>query len=471
MRKQLFIAALLLSGTQLAGAQEMPRKANSGKFNVFQAGILKQQHHPATAKPAADAPQRLIAVAAYVGDALNDSAFYNYGGGRFSDLSNLDMGAYQDNFIPTSPLNPVEEGSMTNNYLAYDTMRYFVRTPGGILPAALAVKTYDGSDRMVYSDIVNYTVTGAAAARRRFYVAYQGSGNDILKSIALVDTSTAVTGMFDTAQVLRVQYNTAGQRVLDSSAYPIDADLEQVAYTYTPSGKLASVTFSYSDDGGASFTPDSRSTYTYDESGRLVETLEEAFDGAAWTPGYLDSFSYTGTRALYTTNKGFGYGGGWQPDYRLDGVLMPDFDAFESFVVRQDEGSGLEPVLKVTFEYNAMKHRTLMAYYITEGTGIPEDPTLEIKYYYEVAASVPAVAASVPAVSLYPNPATTHINVSGEGQTRVSVYSLSGQVVLQQHGVAHAGKLMLPVGSLPAGTYVADVQSANGRAQVTFVKQ
>lgn len=470
MNRQLLFTVLFLGCGGLAFGQSLPQKSEPAKSKGVKANILRQQCLQTGAKGTAGVNERMTGASSYQGDIMIDSAHYVYSGSRYTAVTNMDLASYQDNFIPTSEDAPMAFGSTITNYFGYDTMRYYAKVSGGLVLRAIANKTYDSEDRAVMMNVKNFNTAGVPMMQRRFYVDYTGTGEDISQTIGLIDTSGMFTGMFDTGVVLNVSYLAPGQREKDATHFPMDNLYQQIHYGYNSAGLISTVYYTSSADG-ASFDTASRSVYTYDESNRLIEGLDEVYDGIAWTPDYLDSFGYTGSSPLYTYNKSFTYGGGWVPEYQFDGILRTDFTAYDTVVITQDNGMGMMPLLQLKMLYNANEHVTRMVYYLTDGAGgFEEDSFQEVNYYYGGPVSVPEVAAKPVVVSLYPNPAGKYVLLEGTGLVRASVYNLSGQLLFTQSGNA-AGRITLQIAHLPAGTYLATVQTEKGSKQVKFVKQ
>ncbi len=87
-------------------------------------------------------------------------------------------------------------------------------------------------------------------------------------------------------------------------------------------------------------------------------------------------------------------------------------------------------------------------------------PSLEITYYENNSATAIEPDATQSAIKLYPNPATTHFTVeSEEGTGRVSVYGLSGELVLSEALTQTTQRVDIP--QLTKGVYLVKVETAN----------
>lgn len=456
-----------------AYAQALPQKGGNPKFKTVKGKILNQQMAKTAAKGTAGVNERLIGASTYQGDIMGDSATYVYSGTRYAAVNNMDLGSYQEQYNPAANDAPFELGNSITNYLAYDTMRYYANEGSGLALGLIVTKQYDTDDRLTRLNVLDFNA-GVVNDQRRYAVSYEGTGTDIKQTVMLQDTSALFSGLFDTVGVMSVAYQSAGRRDKDSFRSYLDMEYQRATYAYTASGRIASLLYSSSSDG-VTFTPDSRVTYTYDGSDRLVAGLEEFYDGTAWQPDYVDSFGYTGSSALYTYNKTyFSDGTSWIPVFQWDGILNPTFTAFDTAYVMQDLGFGIQPLMQLVFKYNTNEHLTnLDLYFADTAGGYAEDPIAEIRYFYgpiDPVSVATAPAQQVP-VKLYPNPATSHVFVEAEGQVSVSVYNLSGQLLIQQNGMAQNGSLQLNIANLPAGTYLADVQTEKGSSKVKFLKQ
>ena len=72
------------------------------------------------------------------------------------------------------------------------------------------------------------------------------------------------------------------------------------------------------------------------------------------------------------------------------------------------------------------------------------------------------------AIELYPNPAKTDVAVKGKDLQTATVFSLDGQVIMEQSLLTTN---TLSIETLPAGTYLVEVQTANGIGRERLVKR
>lgn len=100
------------------------------------------------------------------------------------------------------------------------------------------------------------------------------------------------------------------------------------------------------------------------------------------------------------------------------------------------------------------------------------DYTTEIYNFFAACMQNTGISENVAAaLNVYPNPATTLLNVEAAGAiSEVAVYDLSGRMVLS-HQVSEEGAVALSIANLSAGTYVVKVQTQNGIEHKTFVKR
>ncbi len=78
------------------------------------------------------------------------------------------------------------------------------------------------------------------------------------------------------------------------------------------------------------------------------------------------------------------------------------------------------------------------------------------------------VGEQLPVVNLYPNPATGNITVAGEQLETIALYDLTGEKVLAQ-SIKH-NRANIDIAALPAGTYIAHIQTALGVVTTQLVK-
>ena len=81
---------------------------------------------------------------------------------------------------------------------------------------------------------------------------------------------------------------------------------------------------------------------------------------------------------------------------------------------------------------------------------------------------VMSVAGHAESSAVFPNPATETVSFQLPAAAPYRVLNVLGQVL---HGTAEAGLTTLPVATLPAGTYLLELQSSTGRNVQRFVKQ
>lgn len=77
------------------------------------------------------------------------------------------------------------------------------------------------------------------------------------------------------------------------------------------------------------------------------------------------------------------------------------------------------------------------------------------------------------AINLYPNPATTQLNISGEGlmeNTEVTIIDITGKIVIQQKLNASVST-NIDINGLSAGVYVARIATTNGSENLKFIKK
>lgn len=471
MKTNLLIAAALMLSTLQLSAQSTKRSNFSSHLKPQARQILATQQKATVAKPTGGGTERLMASSYYNNEgpallAVMDSTYFTYSGSRTSLLSNLNPGSYNDYFDPSEMLYPMELYPANFNYLQYDSA-YNYGLSVSILPLKrINTKQYDDQDR-----VTNFTSqqVGSSGFASRYLLSYNGDMQTPDSVWFQADTSSDLSGMYQTIITLGITYDGSDRRIADTLYYET-GNYMAITYQYTPEGLLASTT-TYNSSDGVTYEQHARSTYTYDELGRLILDFEEYNYGSGLENDYLDSFTYSGSSMLYTWEKGaYWFEGAWQPDYQMEATLM-SFEAYNEVIVSYFDGTAFAPDAKYKMTYNANQHLlSQIIYYAVDGT-FDSSPDEAYYYYYE---DIPTAVAHLEAPAgnlLYPNPAANFVFIAGTGKIKVSVYNLSGQLVIQQSGVAQNGGLQLNVASLPAGTYVADVQTEKGHSKVKFVKQ
>lgn len=484
MKKQLVLAGMLLATAHSVFAQSGSRKQRFENYQKQKAGMLSQQLHQSAAKGTATDPVRLTTSVTYEQGVLMDSISYIYGGARASEINPLDPASQFGFFRPDNPFRPFEIGNFAHDYLPYDTMYVYQFDGSTVALNTWVARIYDGADQMTEMWVKEY-YNGAVVASYKFHPAYDGSSS-MTGAAVQEDTSPDFSGSFADAGSLTILYNSESQRTEDLLVYSPSSNHWKREYTYNPAGRLASMTESGSEDGGATFVEDIRYIYAYDSDNRLIQVEELEYDGSSWTTFIDDVFGYTGTSQLPTYNfTMLAYTPGvLEPHSQMDAVLLPGYDRYDTVYIKENMGAGLEDYSFVKVHYNADGHITSREEYLWEdapaitaakGVAYEAVPNTITSYTYSAVmpSSIPNATTQQEqaSVSLYPNPAATGIFVAGTGRMQVSVYNLSGQLLLQQSGTAQNGGMQLNIASLPAGTYIADVQTEKGSSKVKFLKQ
>lgn len=470
MKRSLFILALLAGTISNSAAQHARSNPFTEHLNPQASSILASQLLRAASKPGGAATEQLIASSFYGSEGAElvpmDSLRYVYSGDRTSMLWNLNMSSYDNNFNPMEPVLALAEGPSSQNYLAYDSAYYYGYLLSALPLSMYHVKDYDGLNRVrkyrqIYAD--------AGAPVQQYVISYKESSFLMDTVLLQVDTSAAMTGEFETIKRLTITYDGSSRRWKDSVWYNT-GDYEAVLYEYNPEGLLYKSSFYYSGDG-TSYDIYERNTYTYDVMDRLTVLFNEYEGPSGLEPSYVDSFSYTGSSLLYTEDKGYYWeSGAWLPDY-LFAATLSSSDAYDEVVISYTDGDSLVPSIKAEMTYNLSGYLTAMYMYYEMGSDFGPDPQAVYYYYYEDLPTGVSSLPANPAIIVWPNPAGDFLNVGLANVSSVVVYNASGQQVLRQAGPGRGLSVRLPVRDLPAGLYLAELNTPAGPHKIRFVKR
>ncbi len=172
---------------------------------------------------------------------------------------------------------------------------------------------------------------------------------------------------------------------------------------------------------------------------------------------------------------------------QVDGVSQSDFESYQTSMLNDtlsEIGSDWKSFSMTTFKYEVAP---AVVYFVQDTAGT--DKSIWKLYFTGFSGSATGTYSFIKKnlgvtgvnnfsernLTVYPNPASHEINVIHDfsGETKITVYNISGQPVLKTQNTESAGlnKNTLNINSLPAGLYSLHVQSGNEIKTVKFLKK
>ena len=143
--------------------------------------------------------------------------------------------------------------------------------------------------------------------------------------------------------------------------------------------------------------------------------------------------------------------------YMLSLSINPTYEIFvQDTAVRQHEyvgyGLTLMPLDSGVFEYDIQN-------YTIDGC----DSVIHLTLYVQYNDGVQQYVQQEPSFNLYPNPATTYVNIDGEGMERVYVYNALGKLMMVSEADSDT-HTRLEFVNYPVGYYIVKIQLSDGRS-------
>lgn len=486
MKKLLTFFCVLGTLPLCSSAQQRILPASDASFERKTLEILNKQLQRHGMKPAAGDPICLTSYALYVEGALRDSIRYVYSGGRGTGMQPADVTYDHGFYWPQAPVTPSELSNTSHDYMPYDSMFCFFADSAGLLSEYKRyMKSYNSDNLLTQLLTQDFT---AAFNSYKYEVLYDEAGR-LLQVLSGLDFSEDLSGDYHPHINMYFGYDVTGLRTLDSVIAPglLDARYNNYYY-YNPAGLPDSMIQVHASGAGFSYYNHMRFNYSYDSLQRLIKAQRELWlADTGWVTMTEQHLSYTGNAKLPTYRLVLDAGNWDEPllPYALyEATLLPGGLQYDTVFVKLDVSGGgvLENYALWKNHYTAddVLSAQYVYYWSSEGStllggsaaGYSHSPGELHQYTYT--GLTPAAVPESPLFStgcVYPNPAKDYLMVEVAGLASVVVYNLAGKLLLQQNGDAHMGRMKLNIASLPAGRYMAEVKSAQGRQQLNFVKE
>lgn len=401
-------------------------------------------------KPTADAPL-LLSTVHYItrADTLSpfDSSWivYSPGGTRVSELYTFRWSSGQ--WIPYDRYTYRYNSNNLNDQTLYDTWN---------------------ATNADYVPLVRYTYSHDAAGER------SGLFYEIWHRISARYRNGLMEYYTVDANGLRI---SAMQQVWNIAGSSWDNNTNET-YAHNPQGKVQNYVYHFWDASAATWAPKRQLTTSFDASG-LIPVLEEENTwisaSAAWSPKLRFVNSVSGSRIRSRVKEYYDLNAGsWSPASRetltynangdLDESLMADWNA----AARRFDDS-----YRSSYMYNSWYQPKRIDKLIPDlGKWIVASGAEQTRYYYvgdtvKPSLGMPAAGAVTETLAVRPVPASEVLTVDlqsrGAEPLSLTVFDMSGRAVIHEKLAAPAARTFsIDVRSLPAGSYVVNVQTAAG---------
>lgn len=216
---------------------------------------------------------------------------------------------------------------------------------------------------------------------------------------------------------------------------------QTVDYEYE-NGRLANVIWSIADWGG-SLQYDEKLTYYYNANGQ-VETIQDSLYSSGWEASGYEGFVYddNGNCTEHTSYNDLG-----NPTDRS--IFEYDNRLLSQTLVPVHPEIERPAYFSYVNIYNVEHWYTLDANYVFQYV---------CDFIYEYSAASTVEEHVINSVSCFPNPANNMITIAGEENSNVTVFDMSGRLVMQ--GILDGNQLN--VSNLYPGTYLMQIKESTG---------
>lgn len=418
--------------------------------------------HLSTAQKTTAAHERIVGYSVYVfngtGMGLQDSTNFQYSNARGSQFNPNNMFLDEEN-IP------------------FDTATYFVDFGSGIEFDRAHKATFDNSDRR--TSVVELR-QGSTSSRENFRdrrFNYDASGNLSITYVLGWNTST---NQWDTLTRRHYAYNSQNQLIADSIYVYSSSDfISKTEYSPDGSGNQLEIALYQRQSGN--WVPQFLEKHTYDALNNLTTNVGMDYDVsiADWVNSSFDTFAYNNNHLYHftesqiwntTTNS-------WENSRREFRTLNSTGDrvAIQDMKNWDAQTNTWEDEVVIEWTYTSMGNPLLGLLSVDFG-GPFEVGNINAFYEQYHDLHVADAKEKTNALTVYPNPATSVINLQWAQPVRdakISITNMAGQQVYQTNQSVNGSSASVQISHLPAGTYLLSVHDNTGTAleTKTVVKQ
>ena len=367
-------------------------------------------------------------------------------------------------------------GIFTKPKILFDTLYHWEVDPNTLVygPYETGYATYDAGNNL--KSYKSFTIDSVVYPNMLYANRFTTAGN--------IDTafgSTLSMGIADSAFKQFFTYTATGKISRDST-YERHLGTWRLAsksvYTYNTGDDLIQID-NYANTTDTSFllplVEQVKYVNTYDASHRLVTVNSSFFNGTTLSPYVKDTFAYSGTTTYHNTWKEYQWdaiNGYWAPMFYMYKTInlstgLPDtvrINGFDSLA-----NSWIPQTLEV-MSYNSFNDPVTLKEYDYNFVSFPTTPNFTTTYYYQTFinnAAVPASPGDGLMASVFPNPATNQITVTGldiasGSPIVISLINGAGQFVSRESRPTTKDPV-ISVAGLPPGLYELMIQNAAGQ--------
>lgn len=385
---------------------------------------------------------------------ISDSTLYKYTSDRGSSIE-FGSDLFLNDYGITDEVN-------------FDTAWKYADQGSGLESVGRNKCDYDGNGyKILYRE---QNKTGSNYVNSNETRAVRDANGNITKEVGFTWNGTG----WDSTNVTDRIFDSQG-KVLSDSNYTVMGGAMPYSvtkYMYDGNGNLAEdITLNWN---GSSWDSSYRNIYTYYTNNKLKTSLSQEYKSAAWHNSYIDSMGYgTADFYIYNISKEWdSLGAVWVntglEERTVNSSGLPGIVHISQW---DSNNSKWTDLYEAEIFYDTYLNLTKAAVYgYIAGFKLPTPAfvaNLYYEYYFKV--GVNDVAANKPVI-IYPNPATSNINVLLDGQkdAHITLTNMAGQTV-RSVNADNAQKVSVNITGVPAGNYILSVESTDQAARRQMV--
>ena len=394
---------------------------------------------------------------------MSDSTIYKYSGvnGSNFNFNFMEFNSYYS--LDFSPFDYPYDWSVLS--VMADTVKHLSKdsATGPLLVDEVTTATFNNNKNLTsYKEFYYYL--GVPDGSTVFHQSYDSQGN-ISKLVGLLDLG----GGLDSFVKAVFNYNAQGKIMQDSvfqytnNQWVLSAVID---FTYDGSGNITTVSLSAA--GATSWSVVDKYENTFYPDNKLKTSISYSLTGTTLEPTLKDTFGYANNSAFATLQSEYMWDNGiWVPMYQmlkhLNAQGLPDTVYQNGY---NNSANTWMPFLKTHYTYTTYSNPQLGTDYTFDG--VSWSLLSHRHYYYEVYNDPTSVQhiTTQQNVRVYPNPATSEINVKFEDgvgrKVTLELVNAAGQRVYRatQHMMQESMKVSIQ--SLTPGLYWLTVRNENG---------
>jgi len=218
------------------------------------------------------------------------------------------------------------------------------------------------------------------------------------------------------------------------------------------------------------------SEFDYDDNGNIISYLQKIWKNDDWENDFMYNYKYDVSNNLASTTYQEWDGNAWNV-IEHDEFFYDDNVLTRSTMDYLNSSTGIvQKYYQFNYEYNDYGQCSLLYSKTWNGSQyeLTANSDARVNFYYEeFTPSAIKESINENEILLYPNPAVDQITVSlANTHTEISlirIVDMKGRVVFQTNGATGTSHVAVPVGQLPGGNYIVQVNSGNKTGAKAFV--